>query len=235
MIRPDAPVFLLDVDNTLLDNDRFGSELNARLEREFGGAGRTRYWALYERLRGELGYADYLGALQAFRHGLDDHAQLLRVSQFVLDYPFAQCLYPRALEAIAHLRGLGLPVVLTDGDVVFQPHKARRAGIWDAVSGRVLICVHKQHELDAVQRCFPAPHYVMVDDKARLLAEMKQAMGDRLTTVYVRQGHYARELPDGACAAPDIVIDRIAELVDIDPARFAGARDERDATAKVQP
>ena len=207
-------VFLLDVDNTLLDNDRFSADLDARLERDFGAAQRGRYRAIYAALRDQLGYADYLGALQAFRAGLDEDVDLLQVSTFLLDYPFAERLYPQALDTIVHLRTLGTPVVLSDGDIVFQPRKIQRSGLWDAVQGRVLVYLHKERMLDAVQRRFPARHYVMVDDKPHLLAAMKAAMGDRLTTVFVQQGHYARDaVGDAIDPAPDITIARIDELL----------------------
>ncbi|MDR3416657.1 MAG: hypothetical protein P4L83_10760 [Nevskia sp.] len=207
-------VFLLDVDNTLLDNDRFGADLGTRLKQDFGAAGHDRYWAHYTKLRDELGYADYLGALQLFRSGLDDDPKLLRMSAFLLDYPFTERLYPRALETIAHLHTLGLPVVLSDGDVVFQPRKVQRSGIWDAVAGRVQIHVHKQRALEAVQRRYPAAHYVMVDDKPQLLAATKRILGARLTTVFVRQGHYALESAGTAIdPEPDLSIGRIGELL----------------------
>ena len=217
-------VFLLDVDNTLLDNDRFKSDLDARLLRDFDEAGRARYWAFYESERIRLGYADYLAALQAFREGLDDDPDLLQMSAFMLDYPFTERFYPGALETITHLQTLGTSVVLSDGDIVFQPRKVQRSGIWDAVQGRVLIYLHKQHMLDAVQRRFPARHYVMVDDKPTLLAAMKAVMGDRLTTVFVRQGHYARDAGnDEIASAPDIVIDRIGALREMQLDAFSPA------------
>jgi FMN phosphatase YigB (HAD superfamily) len=175
-------VFLLDVDNTLLDNDRFGADLGARLEQAFGADQRDRYWAIFAALREELSYADYLSALEKFRAGLDDDPDLLQMSSFMLEYPFADRLYPRALEVIAHLCTLGLPVVLSDGDVVFQPRKVQRAGIWNAVQGRVLIYVHKERALDAMQRRYPARHYVMVDDKVLLLAAMKRCSCIKATT-----------------------------------------------------
>jgi FMN phosphatase YigB (HAD superfamily) len=214
-------VFLLDVDNTLLDNDRFKSDLDARLLRDFGTAGRERYWAFYESERIRLGYADYLAALQAFREGMDDDPNLLQMSAFMLDYPFAEHLYPGALDVIAHLRTLGTPVVLSDGDIVFQPRKVQRSGIWDAVRGSVLIYLHKQDMLDAVQRRFPASHYVMVDDKPGLLAAMKTVMGERLTTVFVRQGHYASDAAlHDIRPIPDVVIERIYELAGFDLQAF---------------
>lgn len=217
-------VFLLDVDNTLLDNDRFADDLDARLEQDFGRAGRDHYWAIYARLREQLGYADYLGALEIFRTGFDDHPAMLEMSPFLLEYPFAERLYPRALEAIAHLATLGTPVILSDGDVVFQPRKVQRSGIWDAVAGQVSIYIHKQDALDAVQQHYPAAHYVMVDDKPQILAAMKQVLGTRLTTVFVRQGHYARASAETVVdPAPDLCIDRIDQLIDLAPSSFSSA------------
>ena len=222
MLNSGEVVFLLDVDDTLLDNDRFGAELGARLAQWFGSEERDRYWAIYAELRQELSFVDYLGALNRFRFGLDEDPRLLQVSSFILDYPFADLLYPRALESIAHLRAAGRAVVLSDGDIVLQPRKVQRSGIWDAVEGRVMIVPHKERSLEAVRRRYPARHYVMIDDKAPLLAAMKRVLGTGLTTVFVRQGHYAREF-EGAAArtavdpAPDLVIDRIADLLDHDP------------------
>lgn len=221
MLETSEVVFLLDVDNTLLDNDRFGADLSARLERDFGAVERQRYWDLYDQLRAEVGYADYLGALQKFRGGLDDDPELLQMSAFLLEYPFVERLYPRALDAIAHLRTLGLPVVLSDGDVVFQPRKIQRAGIWDAVEGRVLITLHKERALQAMQRRFLASHYVMVDDKPQLLAAMKRVLGRKLTTVFVRQGHYAAESVGADIEpAPDMTIERIAELLETERSHY---------------
>jgi FMN phosphatase YigB (HAD superfamily) len=224
MLTPDDvrdTVFLLDVDNTLLDNDRFSADLDARLERDFGLAQRIRYRDFYAALRDQLGYADYLGAMQEFRSGLDDDTDLLQMSAFLLNYPFAERVYPRALETIAHLHSLGTPVVLSDGDIVFQPRKIQRSGLWDAVQGRVLVYLHKERMLDAMQRRFPARHYVMVDDKPHLLAAMKAAMGDRLTTVFVQQGHYAMDaIGDCIDPAPDITIARIADLLGFTPGQW---------------
>ena len=229
-------VFLLDVDNTLLDNDRFGADLGARLEQAFGAAERQRYWAIYDALRDKLGYADYLGALQEFRSGLDESQELLQMSAFMLEYPFTSRLYPRALDAIKYLRTLGLPVVLSDGDVVFQPRKVQRSGIWDAVEGRVLIYLHKERMLDAMQRRFPAPHYVMVDDKPQLLAAMKRVLGDKLTTVFVRQGHYAVESADKAIdPSPDITIGAIADLLDAERSHYFVTSARNASTHAAQP
>lgn len=240
MLKPDRTagiVFLLDVDNTLLDNDRFKTDLDARLLRDFDAAGRDRYWAFYESERDRLGYADYLAALQAFREGLDDDPDLLQMSAFMLEYPFAEHVYPGALETVEHLHALGTPVVLSDGDVVFQPRKVQRSGLWDAMQGRVLIYLHKQHMLDAVQRRFPAMHYVMVDDKPKLLAAMKVVMGERLTTVFVRQGHYAAEAAGQAIVPPpDLAIDRIGELVGFDLRQFGLQRfDPRQSASGSDP
>jgi FMN phosphatase YigB (HAD superfamily) len=207
-------IFLLDVDNTLLDNDRFIADLGDRLEQAFGASERARYWAIFAQLREQLGLADYLGSLQTFRAGLDDHPELLALSEFLLEYPFAARLFPRALEAVAHLNALGRPVVLSDGDIVFQPRKIQRSGIWDAVEGRVMIYLHKERVLDHMQDRYPANHYVMVDDKPSLLAIMKSILKNRLTTVFVRQGHYAFAAEsDRVEPAPDMTIERIGDLI----------------------
>jgi len=207
-------IFLLDVDNTLLDNDRFGADLGDRLEQAFGASERARYWEIFGRLREQLGLADYLASLQAFRSGLDDHPDLLAMSEFLLEYPFAARLFPRALEAVAHLNTLGRPVVLSDGDIVFQPRKIQRSGIWEAVRGRVMIYLHKERVLDHMQQRYPARHYVMVDDKPNLLAAMKSVLKDRLTTVFVRQGHYALAAQSNSVdPAPDMIIERIGDLM----------------------
>lgn len=227
-------VFLLDVDNTLLDNDRFAADLRARLTQDFGAAECERYWKLYNDLRQQFGYADYLGALQQFRDGCSDDQRLLLISDFLLDYPFSERLYPRALQAVAQLRKLGLPVVLSDGDIVFQPRKIHRSGIRDAVDGRVMVCTHKESSLSAMQARFPASHYVMVDDKPQLLAAMKRAMGDNLTTVFVRQGHYATESATATIdPPPDRIIERIGDLCGLDLAWFlsnAAVPDAQPAT-----
>jgi FMN phosphatase YigB (HAD superfamily) len=214
-------VFLLDVDNTLLDNDRFSAGLGERLEQSFGSAERERYWRIFGERREQLGLADYLGALQLFRTGLDDDPQLLGMSEYLLEYPFSTLVFPGALEAIAHLASHGRPVVLSDGDVVFQPRKIRRAGIWDAVAGRVLIYLHKEKVLDHVLRRYPARHYVMVDDKPNILAAMKAVLGGRLTTVFVRQGHYALAAQsNNLWPPPDRVIERIGDLINLNSSDF---------------
>jgi FMN phosphatase YigB (HAD superfamily) len=215
-------VFLFDVDNTLLDNDAVQDDLSEYLERQFGRASRDRYWALFEELRSELGYADYLGALQRYRLENLDEPQLLAVSSFLIDYPFAGRLYPGALSALERCAALGPTVILSDGDVVFQPRKVRRSGLWDAVAGHVLIYLHKEQMLSAVARRYPARHYVMIDDKLRILTAMKRIWGERLTTVFPRQGHYARDPRELAAYPPaDLTVEHIGELAQCE---FPGAR-----------
>jgi FMN phosphatase YigB (HAD superfamily) len=214
-------VFLLDVDNTLLDNDYIEADLKSHLEREFGSQCRQRYWEIFEELRAELGYADYLGALQRYRLGDLNDPRLLLMSSFLVDYPFAQRLYPKALEVVRHLGTLGRTVILSDGDVVFQPRKVQRSGLWDAVDGRVLIYIHKEQMLDAVVQHYPAQHYVMVDDKLRILQAMQDVMGDRLTTVFPRQGHYAVDPKNIAeFRAADVSVEKIGDLLGFDFSSF---------------
>ena len=207
-------VFLFDVDNTLLDNDRVTRDLRRHLSAAFGEKSEQRYWAIFEEIRAQLGYADYLGALQRYRVEHPYDPQLLRVSSFLIDYPFANRLYPGSLDAIEHVRRWGPAVILSDGDVVFQPRKVERSGLWEAVDAQVLIYIHKEQMLDEVHERFPADHYVMVDDKVRILAAMKAVWGSRLTTVFPRQGHYALDAAEVArYPAPDVTLDRIGDLV----------------------
>ena len=216
-------VFLFDVDNTLLDNDAIQEDLGNYLEAQFGRASRERYWAIFEALRGELGYADYLGALQRYRLENLDEPQLLSVSSFLIDYPFAARLYPGALAALARCARLGTSVILSDGDVVFQPRKVHRAGLWDAVGGRVLIYLHKEQMLGAVARRYPAAHYVVIDDKLRILAAVKHAWGERVTTIFPRQGHYARDPRELAAYPPaDLTLEHIGELARCDLSLLPG-------------
>ncbi len=200
------------MDNTLLDNDQVAEDLKRFLNEEVGVERQERYWAIFEELRVALGYADYLGALQRYRLEFPRDHHLLALSAFLIDYPFAERLYPDALLTIQDLGRAGTTVILTDGDVVFQPRKIRRSGLFDAVSGRVLIYVHKERELDDVEKRFPADHYVFVDDKVRLLAAVKDAWGDRLTSVFVRQGHYAHDPNVSHYRLPDLTADRIGDL-----------------------
>jgi len=220
----DGIVFLIDCDNTLLDNDRIQDDLRARLEAEFGAEGRARYWDGLEALRDELGYVDYLGALQSFREHAGSDTRLLRMSSFLLDYPFAERLYPGALDALARLATAGTVVMLSDGDVVFQPHKIERAGLWKTLAERVLIYVHKEDMLADVEWRYPAAHYVLIDDKPRLLDAIKRQWGERVTTVFPRQGHYALDpANEGKYITPDVTIERIGDLNHLDLATLRSA------------
>ena len=219
----DDVVFLFDCDNTLLDNDAVHDELDAHLRSLFGRDGSDRYWRIFEELRTALGYADYLGAVQRLRLELQEDPRVLDLSGFLLDYPFADRLYPGALDAVKHCRGWGLTVILSDGDAVFQPRKLERSGIRDAVEGRVLIYVHKERMLDDLARHYPARRYVMVDDKLRLLTAMKSVLADRLFTVFPRQGHYALDAAGIAGMPPaDLTVEHIGDLVTYDFSRLAG-------------
>ena len=214
-------VFLFDVDNTLLDNDRVTADLQRHLQREVGPERAQRYWAIFEQLRGELGYADYLGALQRYRIEYPRDPRLLIVSNFLVNYPFANRLYPNSLDAIEHVKQWGPVVILSDGDVVFQPRKVERSGLLEAVDGNALIYVHKEKELDDVEQRFPAEHYVMVDDKLRILTAMKTIWRERLTTVFPRQGHYALDPKTIATYPPaDITVERLGDLVNYDLTGF---------------
>ncbi len=207
-------VFLLDVDNTLLDNDSVIEDLRWHLRSAFGADREQQYWDIFENLRHELGYADYLGALQRYRVENPHDPQLLRISLFLLHYPFAGRLYPHALAVIADLRRGGPVVILSDGDVVFQPLKVERSGLWAAVEGHVLIYIHKEQMLDDVAKRYPAGKYVMVDDKLWILEAIKRVWQDRVTTVFVRQGHYAHDPAMTSAHQPaDLSIDRIGDLV----------------------
>jgi FMN phosphatase YigB (HAD superfamily) len=215
-------VFLFDVDNTLLDNDRIEADIGAHIEGQFGRSGCDRFWAIFEELRGQFGFANYLGTVQRFRLEMLLDPRVLGLSSFLLGYPFARRLYPRALETLAHVRRFGRTVILSDGDAVFQPHKIRRAGLWDAVEGRILIYVHKEKMLEDVQRHYPAQRYVMVDDKPGILAAMKVTWGARLTTVFPRQGHYARASRSAPSnPSPDMTLEHVAELIDHGYSDFA--------------
>jgi len=210
-------VFLFDVDNTLLDNDQVTADLRDHLEREVGHERQVRYWSIFEELRSEVGYADYLGALQRYRANYPQDLHVLTVSHFLLDYPFHDRLFPGALEVVSRIKQHGAPVILSDGDVVFQPHKIRRSGLYEAVNGAVLIYVHKEVELEDVERRYPADHYVMVDDKLRLLSAIKKVWDKRVTTVFVRQGHYAHDAKAiSGYPAADYTIERIADLSKLD-------------------
>jgi FMN phosphatase YigB (HAD superfamily) len=215
--QPTQLVILFDVDNTLLDNDQVTTDLKEHLDVDVGPERAQRYWAIFEQLRTELGYADYLGALQRYRSEYPHELHLLAVSKFLINYPFSTRLYPKALEVIRHVKRWGTPAILSDGDVVFQPRKVDCSGLWEAVHGNVLIYVHKELELADVEERYPARHYVLVDDKLRILAAVKKLWGPHVTTVFVRQGHYALDpkiLSDYPAA--DRTIGSIGEILNFD-------------------
>jgi beta-phosphoglucomutase-like phosphatase (HAD superfamily) len=213
-------VFLFDVDNTLLDNDRVIEDVADHIDATFGAQTRERYFEIFEQLRREIGYADYLGALQRYRDQHPTDVRLLALSSFLLDYPFADRLYPGALQVLARCGEHGLPVILSDGDVVFQPHKVHRSGIHAAVDGRVLIYIHKEQDLDDVERRFPAERYVLIDDKPRVVSAVKAVWGDRVTTILPRQGHYANDPASMQKYPPaDVTVNSIGDLLAAD---FAG-------------
>ncbi|MGH7931906.1 MAG: HAD family hydrolase [Candidatus Binataceae bacterium] len=219
-------VFLFDVDNTLLDNDRVVADLMRHLESAVGHERQQRYWEYFEDLRKELGYADYLGALQRYRVEYPRDFNILAVSRYLVGYPFANRLFPNSLDVVERSRQFGLPVILSDGDVVFQPLKVERSGLGEAVDENVLIYIHKEMELSDIAERYPAGHYVLIDDKVRILSAVKKAWGARVTTVFPRQGHYAADLSEVAkYPSADITIERIGMLTDYDlPALYAAAK-----------
>jgi len=236
MTAPHEITFLLDVDDTLLDNDWIERDLRRHLDDSFGVERSALYWDLFEKLRTELGYADYLGALQQYRIEYPRDPHLLEISLFLVDYPFADRLYPGALDVIARLRSWGPTVIVSDGDVVFQPRKVERSGLWQAVAGHVLIYIHKEQMLDDVEQRYPAHHYVMVDDKLRILAAMKNIWGDRLTTVFPRQGHYALDPKNTASyPAADMCVERIGDLIGWDRDALRGLSRPRSGTEASAP
>jgi FMN phosphatase YigB (HAD superfamily) len=224
--NPGKVVFLFDVDNTLLDNDRVTADLRKHLEKEVGPDRAQHYWSIFEQLRTELGYADYLGALQRYRREYPHDLHLLTVSRFLVQYPFANRLYPNALDVIEHVKPWGTPAILSDGDVVFQPRKVDCSGLYGAVERNVMIYVHKEQELEDVERRYPAEHYVLVDDKLRILTAVKQIWGARVTTIFVRQGHYALD-PKVISEYPraDKTVERIGDLMDFGREQLANMSD----------
>jgi len=221
MSKPLGIVFLFDVDNTLIDNDRVQADLKEHLQQTYGVAARDRYWEILEELRSELGYVDYLGALERFRIETIHRPDILRMSSWLVDYPFADRLYPGALEAVKHVQKWGPAVILSDGDAVFQPRKVERSGLWHAFDNRVLIYVHKEQELEDVERFYPADHYVLIDDKLRILAAVKKTWSERVTTVFPKQGHYAHDPKILAEFPPaDIELARIGDLITCDLSSF---------------
>lgn len=217
-------VFLFDVDNTLLDNDRVTADLKQHLEREIGHERQERYWSIFEELRTELGYADYLGALQRYRVVFPRDPHVLNVSEFLLHYPFADRLFPKSLDVVKYVKQFGTPVILTDGDVVFQPHKIHDSGLYEAFAGRVLIYIHKEVELEDVAGRYPADHYILIDDKLRILTDVKKVWDQEVTTVFVRQGHYALDEKVVSSYPPaDITIERIGDLLQLPFSDFGPA------------
>jgi len=214
-------IFLFDVDNTLMDNDRIQEHLREHLAENYGAATRDRYWEILQQLMDELGYADYLGALERYRVEALHRPEVLRMSSWLVDYPFAERLFPRALDVVKHAAQWGPTVILSDGDAVFQPRKVERSGLWHAVENRVLIYIHKEQELPHVEQLYPAEHYVLVDDKLRILTAVKKIWGDRVTTVFPKQGHYAVD-PQVLAAFPpaDIALARIGDLMSYDLGAF---------------
>jgi hypothetical protein len=214
-------VFLFDVDNTLIDNDRVQAHLKEHLEETYGAATRERYWEILEELRNELGYVDYLGALERYRIEALHRPEVLRMSSWLVDYPFADRLYPGALDAVKHVQQWGTTVILSDGDAVFQPRKVERSGLWNAFESRILIYIHKEQELDDVERLYPAGHYVLIDDKLRILSAVKKIWGERVTTVFPKQGHYAFDA-NALAEYPraDIEIAKIGDLLAYDLPAF---------------
>ncbi len=222
-------VVLFDVDNTLLDNDRITADLTEHLEQEVGSRGEQQYWAIFEKLREELGYVDYLGALQRYRLEYPHDPHLLALSRFLLNYPFAERLFPQAREVVRHVMPWGKAVILSDGDVVFQPRKIDRSGLFEVVEGNVLIYIHKEQELDEVERRYPADHYVLVDDKLRILTAVKAYWGARVTTVFPRQGHYAKDREVlRAFPAADVTVGCIGDLLALDRATIMAAAGPHD-------
>jgi FMN phosphatase YigB (HAD superfamily) len=210
-------VFLFDVDNTLIDNDSVQADLKEHLHQAYGVAARDRYWEILEKLRNELGYVDYLGAFERFRIETIHRPEILRMSSWLVDYPFAARLYPGALGVVKHVKQWGTPVILSDGDAVFQPRKVERSGLWHAFDNRVLIYIHKEEKLDDVERFYPAEHYVLIDDKLRILAAVKKIWGERVTTIFPKQGHYAHDQKILSEFPPaDIELPRIGDLMTCD-------------------
>jgi FMN phosphatase YigB (HAD superfamily) len=231
--QPPSVVFLLDVDNTLLDNDRIAADLKRHLAQAFGAERQERYWTIFEELRQTLGYADYLGALQRYRVENPRDPHFLEIAFYLLDYPFANRLFPNSLDVIERLGAWGPTVILSDGDVIFQPRKVDRSGLYEAVEGRVLIYIHKEKELEDVEKKFPARHYVLVDDKLHILSAVKKTWGARSSTVFPRQGHYAHDPKILAANPPaDITVERIGDLLQYDlPTLLAPARDRKGISA----
>jgi FMN phosphatase YigB (HAD superfamily) len=233
MTLPHPIVFLVDVDNTLLDNDRIRDDIKGHMERAFGAYCSDRYWTIQEELFIKLGYRDYLGALQLYRVEHPNEVELLSMASYLVDYPFGDRLFPCALELIQRFREWGRTVILSDGDVVFQPRKVERSGLAAAVEGHVLIYIHKEESLDDLSRRYPADHYVLVDDKLRILTAVKEVWGDRVTTVFPRQGQFARDQVVARYPTADLTVDCIGDLLDLDLPAFLGGSPSNPRPAEV--
>ncbi len=221
---PDPPrlVFLLDVDNTLLDNDALKAEIGSRIQMLVGVELARRFWVVYEQVRQQAEFVDYPATLDRFINQYGDASQPVQLRQIFESLPFASFLFPDVIETLRHLRSLGTVAILSDGDQVFQPLKIRKSGLEEAVGGNVLIYVHKERELQRVFAQYPADHYVMVDDKPRILSALEEECPSRFTTVFVLQGHYARE--GEYEPVPDIVVHHFADLAGFTLEQFlAGA------------
>jgi FMN phosphatase YigB (HAD superfamily) len=217
-------VFLFDVDNTLLDHDRVVADLRRYMEREIGAERQQRYWEILETVRAELGYVDYLGTLQRYRAEYPHNASILKVSLYLIAYPFANRLFPNALDVVEHVKQWGTAAILSDGDAVFQPRKIEGSGLWAVADGNVRIYVHKEFELGDVEKKLPADHYVVIDDKLKLLTAIKEQWKDRVTSIFVNQGHYARDPRNLATyPAADIRIERIGDMLQLDREHFLPA------------
>jgi FMN phosphatase YigB (HAD superfamily) len=226
-------VFLFDVDNTLLDHDRVVADLRRFMEREIGKERQQRYWEILETVRAELGYVDYLGTLQRYRAEYPHNASILKVSLYLISYPFANRLFPNALDVVDHVKQWGTAAILSDGDAVFQPRKIEGSGLWDAVDGNVRIYVHKEFELADVEKKLPGDHYVVIDDKLKLLTAIKEQWKDRVTTIFPKQGHYARDPKNLASYPPaDISIERIGDLLEFDLPRMLSAKTASSVSAR---
>jgi FMN phosphatase YigB (HAD superfamily) len=207
--------FLLDVDNTLLANDEVKEDLDHRLRKVLGNELTARFWETYEQVRHEQGVVDIPLSLTRLRAEVSesqlDKQTYQQVHAIFDTYPFFQRLYPHVIETLHYLRTLGLTIIVSDGDQYFQEEKIVNSHLAEAVEGRVLIYIHKQQHLEEILQRYPADHFVMVDDKAGILADCKALLGNRLTTVFVKQGKYAQE-PLPTHFVPDITIEHIGDL-----------------------
>ncbi len=217
--------FLIDVDNTLLDNDRAKADEAEHLRGLLGEAAASRFWEFYEDVRREEGVVDYPQTLARFKQAFVDQfppETLFQLSHYFLTFPFHSYLYPGALETLAYLGMLGTTAITSDGDATFQGLKIARSGISAAVDGRVALYLHKQEHVDEITTLFPAEHYVMIEDKPSLLSILKAKMANGLTTVLVRQGKYAHAAPAPDDVPPDLSVAAIADVQQLGREQFLG-------------